>query len=93
MGRTPQGTGRWGRGHWSYCFPAVLAGAGIRGGIVYGRSDKHAAYPADNPVSPEDLADTIFHALGIDPDTRIRDAQDRPVPLVEGGTPLGRLFS
>jgi hypothetical protein len=92
MGRTPMGTNRWGRGHWSHCFPAVLAGAGIRGGLVYGRSDKDAAYPADNPVSPEDLAATIFHALGLDPDTRINDPQNRPVPLLDSGTPL-RLFS
>ena len=93
IGRTPQGSGRWGRGHWSYCFPAVFAGAGIKGGTVYGRSDKDAAYPADNPVSPEDLAATIFHAFGIDPELRINDAQGRPVPLVEGGTPLRSLFS
>jgi hypothetical protein len=92
MGRTPQGTARWGRGHWSYCFPAILAGAGIRGGAVLGRSDKHAGYPSDHPVSPADLAATIFHALGIPPDTTIRDAQNRPVPIVEGGTPLVRLF-
>lgn len=92
IGRTPRATGTYGRGHWSYCFPAVLAGAGIRGGIVYGRSDKDAAYPAEQPISPEDLAATIFHALGIEPDFRIHDAQGRPVSLVEGGTPLAKLF-
>ncbi len=93
IGRTPQVTPRGGRGHWGYCFPAVLAGAGIRGGTLYGRSDKDAAYPAEQPVSPEDLAATIFHALGIDPETRIHDAQGRPVSLVEGGKPLLSLFS
>jgi hypothetical protein len=92
MGRTPQGTPRWGRGHWSYCFPALLAGAGIRGGAVYGRSDKHAGYPADNPVRPEDLAATIFHALGIDPQSCIEDRQGRPVALVEKGQALSELF-
>ncbi len=92
MGRSPQATARWGRNHWSYCFPAVLAGAGVRGGALYGRSDKDAAYPADHPVRPEDLAATLFHALGIDPEHRIHDGQGRPVPLVEGGTPLG-IFS
>jgi hypothetical protein len=81
-----------GRGHWSYCFPAVLAGAGIRGGGLYGRSDRDAAFPADNPVSPEYLAATIFHALGIDPGSQIHDAQGRPVALVEGGRPLAKLF-
>ena len=67
MGRTPRGNTNWGRDHWGYCFPAGLAGAGIRGGAVYGRSDKDAAYPQDKPVSPQNLGATIFHALGIDP--------------------------
>lgn len=93
MGRTPKpDTAQWGRGHWSHCFPAVLAGAGIRGGITYGRSDKHAGYPADKPVTPENLAATIFHTLGISPETRIRDAFGRPVPVMEKGEPLVELF-
>ncbi len=93
MGRTPKpDTPQWGRGHWSHCFPAVLAGAGIRGGITYGRSDKDAAYPADQPVTPENLAATILHALGISPDTRIHDAFGRPWPVMEKGTPLLELF-
>lgn len=94
MGRTPKpDTAQWGRGHWSHCFPAVLAGAGIRGGVTYGRSDKHAAYPADQPVSPENLGATVFHALGISPSTRIQDAQGRPIPIMDGGEPLLELFS
>jgi len=93
MGRTPKANGAWGRGHWSYCFPCVLAGAGIRGGITYGSSDKEAAYPKDRPVSPEDLAATIYWALGVDPDIRLPDAQGRPVQIIEGGRPLTELFS
>src|SRR5262249_44009717 len=92
IGRTPAGNAQWGRGHWSYCFPAVLAGAGVRGGIVYGRSDKDAGYPIEHPVSPEDLAATIFDALGIDPHGFIQDKQGRPVALVDGGRPLRELF-
>jgi len=93
MGRTPkQDTAQWGRGHWSYCFPAVLAGAGIRGGAVHGRSDKDAAFPQDKPVSPESLAATVFHALGIAPETRLHDAFGRPVSVIEGGQPLIELF-
>jgi len=93
MGRTPRpDTAAWGRGHWSHCFPALLAGAGIRGGMAYGRSDRDAAYPVDNPVSPEDLACTIYHALGIDPHGFVPDKQGRPVALVEGGRPLVDLF-
>jgi uncharacterized protein (DUF1501 family) len=93
MGRTPRpDTPQWGRGHWSYCFPCLLAGAGIRGGVVYGRSDKDAAYPSDRPVSPEDLACTTFDALGIDPHGFIPDRQRRPVALVDAGRPLRELF-
>ena len=93
MGRTPQANATWGRGHWSYCFPAVLAGAGIRGGAVYGRSDKDAAYPVEDPVSPETLSATIFHALGIPPGTLIHDALGRPAPVAAGAQPLHELFS
>ncbi len=93
MGRTPAATSQWGRGHWSMCFPAVLAGAGVQGGIVHGRSDKSAAYPAEHPVSPEDLASTVFHALGIPLDTRVPDATGRPMPIMEQGRPLTELFA
>ena len=68
-------------------------GGGIRGGVVYGTSDKQAGYPVDQPTSPADLAATVFHALGIDPETRIADTQGRPVSLVEGGQPLRALFA
>jgi hypothetical protein len=92
MGRTPLATPRWGRGHWSTLFPAVLAGAGIRGGLVYGGSDRDAAQPVDHPVSPERLASTIYHALGIDPHLRLTDPQGRPVPIVERAEPVLDLF-
>lgn len=96
MGRTPKFINRGaedGRDHWSYCFPCLFAGAGIRGGHVYGESDKDAAYPVSNPVSPGDLAATIYETLGISPDLRIPNAAGRPVPLVEHGQPIGGLFS
>jgi uncharacterized protein (DUF1501 family) len=92
MGRTPQANDRWGRNHWSTLFPAVLAGGGIRGGTTYGSSDKDAAYPIDQPTSPEDLAATIYHALGIDHDLQLPDPQGRPVPIVSGGQPVTELF-
>ncbi|HAA52000.1 MAG TPA: DUF1501 domain-containing protein, partial [Planctomycetaceae bacterium] len=78
--------------HWSYCFPMLLAGAGVRGGLIHGVSDKHSAYPAESPVTPADLAATVYHSLGISPDTRIPDSQDRPTPLVENGKALAALF-
>ena len=92
MGRTPQANSGWGRGHWSTVFPAVLAGGGVRGGIAYGNTDADAAYPTDHPVTPEDLAATVYWALGIDPNTRISDRNGRPVPIQDGGKPLVDLF-
>ncbi len=92
MGRTPQASEKWGRNHWSYLFPAVLAGAGIRGGITFGESDKDAAYAVSHPVTPEDLAATIYHALGIDSAQTLRDAQGRTLSIVDGGRPLLSLF-
>jgi hypothetical protein len=70
----------------------VLAGGGIRGGALYGASDKDAAYPVDRPTTPEDLAATIYEALGIDHHLQLPNAQGRPVNIVEGGRPLTELF-
>jgi uncharacterized protein (DUF1501 family) len=92
MGRTPKGNASWGRDHWCTLFSCVLAGAGIAGGRVYGKSDKDAAYALENPVSPEDLAATIYHALGIDHEMRVLDQSHRPTPVVEGGTPVTALW-
>lgn len=95
IGRTPKFENRGkmdGRDHWSYCFPCVVAGAGVRSGTVYGRSDKDAAYPSDRPVSPADLAATIFDALGIDPNGTIPDKQGRPVPIAADGRVVEELF-
>ena len=91
MGRTPKFVNRGladGRDHWSFCFPAVLAGAGIQGGTTYGRSDKQAGYPQDLPVSCPDLAATVFQSLGLDPHGFIPDKQGRPVSLTDNGQPL-----
>jgi len=92
MGRTPQANATWGRSHWSTLFPAVLAGGGLKRGIAYGSSDKDAAYPIDKPVTPEDLAATIYSALGIDPHLQLPDPQGRPVSIVDGGRVLTELF-
>jgi hypothetical protein len=95
MGRTPKFQNRGsedGRDHWTYCFPCLFAGAGVRGGITYGESDEHAAYPRTDPVSPGDLAATIYQSLGISPDLRIPNAMGQPVALVEKGDPLQAIF-
>ena len=80
-----------GRDHWPNCYTALLAGGGIRGGAVYGSSDRIGAYPATDPVTPDDLAATIFWALGIDPATEVRDTLGRPLPIA-AGTPITALF-
>jgi len=92
MGRTPKANGRWGRDHWSTLFPALIAGGGIRRGGLYGRSDAEAAFVVEDPVRPEDLAATLYYALGIDPELAVPDREGRPTPLIEGGTPVRALF-
>lgn len=91
FGRTPKLNKEQGRDHWGACQSALLAGGGIRGGQVYGSSDRDAAYPKSNPVSPEDLLATVYHALGIPHDALMHDQLNRPHHIVEG-TPLLGLF-
>ncbi|MDX1967916.1 MAG: DUF1501 domain-containing protein [Planctomycetaceae bacterium] len=93
FGRTPNINARGanpGRQHWPTCFSAILAGGGIRGGAVYGESDKHAAYVQDRPVRPQDLGATMFHSLGVPLNQRLgRDGFTRPLST---GEPLYDLF-
>jgi hypothetical protein len=84
FGRTPRFNKEGGRDHWPKCFSVVLAGGGVKGGQVYGASDKTAAFPVSNPVSPQDLIATLYHCLGVNPHTVIHDPQQRPYALVEG---------
>ncbi|MFO0946630.1 MAG: DUF1501 domain-containing protein [Planctomycetota bacterium] len=91
FGRTPKINGGAGRDHWPNCFSVVLAGGGIAGGVAYGSSDRIGAYPDQLPVTPGDLAATIFWGLGLDPAIEIHDATGRPFRLAEG-TPLYSLF-
>ena len=84
FGRTPKVNGMGGRDHWPKCYSALVAGGGTKGGFVYGKSDKSAAYPVQNLARPEDLSATMFHALGIDPESEVRDAQNRPHPASRG---------
>ena len=98
MGRKPKigdprsgGEKGQGRDHWTHAMSVLMAGGGIRGGQAYGTSDRHAAYPADLPVAPEDIAKTVYHAMGIDDLTAI-DKGGRPYNLMEEGRPLIELF-
>lgn len=91
FGRTPRFNANGGRDHWPACFSVVLAGGGVQGGRVLGASDKIAAYPASDPVTPADLMATLYHCLGVDPLTTIHDLQERPHVLSDG-TPLHGLL-
>jgi hypothetical protein len=91
FGRTPKINANAGRDHWAACNTVVLAGGGVRGGQVLGASDRTAAFPATAPVSPNDLAATIYQALGIDPHTEMHDVLGRPLQ-VSDGRPLHELF-
>lgn len=93
FGRQPQiSRANAGREHWPRCYSGVLAGGGIGGGRVFGKSDRHARYPAENPVTPADLTATMYHALGINHDRTIADREGRPVRLTEGA-PITSLFT
>lgn len=94
MGRTPRINGNGGRDHWTFCYSALFAGAGIRGGRVCGASDAQAAYVKDRPVSTGDICATIYHCLGIDPDTQLYDRGGRPLAtLAHGGKPIHEILS
>ncbi|MBG89811.1 MAG: hypothetical protein CMO80_23335 [Verrucomicrobiales bacterium] len=92
FGRTPKINGKAGRDHWGRCNTIWMAGAGVPGGHVYGKSDKIASEPVSDPVSPEQVAATVYHLLGLDPHTEIRDRLDRPFPIADAA-PLHRFLA
>jgi hypothetical protein len=91
FGRTPRigqftgnGASNTGRDHWPHCYSLVVAGGAAKGGRVIGKSDPFAAYPADDPHTPQDLGATILHHLGVNPADQVRDGFGRMVPLSTG---------
>ncbi len=93
FGRTPKigqggvsgaGASRDGRDHYPSCFCGVLAGGYVRPGMVHGASDARAAFPSRDPMTPEDLAATLFAAMGLDPEGVVRTRENRPVPVSHG---------
>ncbi len=84
FGRTPKFNAAAGRDHWGYVFSVALAGGGVRGGVVHGASDRIAAHPADGATTPADLSATVFHCLGIDPETEMLDPLSRPFSISRG---------
>ena len=84
FGRTPKINNMAGRDHWPQCYTALLAGGGVKRGHVHGASDKTGAYPASDSTRPEDLSATMFHLLGVDPKTEVRDLLNKPLPISKG---------
>jgi hypothetical protein len=84
FGRTPRFNARAGRDHWGHVFSVAMSGGGVRGGLVYGASDRMGAYPKDGLVRPEDITATMFHCLGISPDAEMHDTQGRPFSIIRG---------
>jgi uncharacterized protein (DUF1501 family) len=85
FGRTPRINRNAGRDHWGPVFTVALGGGGVRGGRVLGRSDARAERPASDPHGPEDLAATMYHLLGIDPNEEFYTPEGRPVKIVNNG--------
>ena len=85
FGRTPKINTNGGRDHWPKVFSVVLAGGGIQGGQVYGASDPLGEFPRDKPVTPSDLAATIYTLLGIDPTAELRTPDGRPIKIAPDG--------
>lgn len=93
MGRTPRINKDAGRDHWSQCQTVILAGGGIRRGVVVGASDHTASYPTTQPYGIQDLLRTIFHLVGVDADKVYHTPLGRPVPIVNGGRKIDELLS
>jgi uncharacterized protein (DUF1501 family) len=92
FGRTPRINPRGGRDHFSRCRFVTFAGAGIRGGQIIGKSDETGSAPADRPVSPEDVASTLYSALGIDYHKQYITPTGRPIHLAANGAPIKELW-
>jgi hypothetical protein len=92
FGRTPRINGNFSRDHWPQCYSVVLAGGGMKRGHVYGTSDKNGAFPEKDPVALDDLAATMFSAIGVSPETELRDRGNRPQPVALGHV-VGDLFA
>jgi hypothetical protein len=86
FGRTPRVNKDAGRDHWPKVFSVILAGGGVKRGLVYGASDAIAAEPQDSPLSIEDLATTVYHCLGIVAEKELMAPGNRPIEIVDGGS-------
>ena len=93
FGRTPKLNKDAGRDHWGPAASLLFAGAGVRGGNVIGQTDKQGAYVTRRPVSPADVACTIYEALGIDPRKQLKTPDGRPIEILDQGENVKELFA
>jgi hypothetical protein len=93
FGRTPKVNNDAGRDHWPHAMSVLMAGAAIPQGHVLGATDLKGYYASENIHSPEDFAATLYTKMGIDPKQILHTNTGRPIPLVNGGTPIKELFA
>ena len=92
FGRTPRINSGAGRDHWSNVFTTVMAGGGLKKGVVLGNSDARAEFPKERPVSPQDVLATMYHKLGIDRAKTYMNEAERPVEILNYGTPIPEII-
>jgi hypothetical protein len=93
FGRTPKINNTGGRDHWPKVFSVVMAGGGLKKGIVYGSSDALAAEPENDPMTVENLATTVYHQLGINADKELMSPGDRPIEICDGGKVVNEIIA
>jgi hypothetical protein len=93
FGRSPKVNVNAGRDHWNYCYTLLLAGGGLKGGFVYGASDRIGTRPNSCPIRPADIIATVYHCLGLPAELELRDRQGRPYQLMPWGSPVHDLLA
>ena len=91
-GGAPRSMGTPGRDHWGNAMFCLLGGGGVKGGRIVGSTDRLGERPKDRPLTPNDIHQTIYHVLGVDPKTQFLDHSGRPIPAVDGGEPIRELL-
>jgi len=92
FGRTPKINAEAGRDHWPATQVFAMGGGGIRTGLVIGDTNERSEYPTERPISVQDFCATVYHALGIPPDTEYPSTEGRPTKLLADGVPVSELI-
>jgi hypothetical protein len=93
FGRSPKINPGAGRDHWNFCYSLLLAGGGIKAGLVHGASDRIGGRPSQSPVTPADVIATVYQCLGIPADLELFDRLNRPYLLVPWGSPIQEILA